>query len=259
MTISIYSSDDGCGCDSGDLGTFIVEVNRLSGDAEGPRNVFNSLKRALNKDDASAEAEAEVEVPPVERCSPLTVPPLTSRMMEPLSITDLSAALQPLLRMATEKSIDAKVESSKIICDLAHNEAMQQPLCESGCLRVLGELIASTAPDQARRHAVLAIAHLSASMACQEAFIDSGVVPVLLNISGDSSNDKYDRREMKREAARAIANISVRFGEVLITTLGQDTVSSWLKATECTTDERLKLHVKRARDHFPAIASTKIV
>ena len=255
MEVSIYTSDGGYGSDA--AGTFIVEAHRLSGDCRSLLYVFNHLKRLLSKGSSLSAAvgtststsSTTTSTSNPRADSVVTVPSFSLPACEPPDEAELFQQLQPVLRMVGENTIDAKIEASKILCELAQNELMQNPLCESECLKALVELASTTSPEVARLHAVVAVGHLSLSMACQQSLIDSGILPVLLSIASDNScGDKFDSRELRREAARIIANISARFGAEVVVAIGKQAMSSWVTAADDIADEKLRLQTRRARD-----------
>jgi hypothetical protein len=79
--------------------------------------------------------------------------------------------------------------------------------------------------------------------------IDAGVLPVALALAIDdsSSSQSFDMREIKREAARIIANLSARFGTRVVSSVGSEALSSWIDSVETIADERLKLHAERVK------------
>lgn len=181
-----------------------------------------------------------------------TMPPIPSSSMLPtdvLSDTQAAELLLPLLDLARLPSPDAQVLVSKILCDISQNESMQQALCDSGCIDALVRLAAPSANSVARRHAFVALAHLSVSLSCQEMLIDAGVLPVALALAADNSisSQSFDMREVKREAARIIANLSARFGAKVVSSVGSEALTTWIDSVETIADERLKLHAERAK------------
>jgi hypothetical protein len=272
FTISIYAETRttvACGTKQD---KFIVEANRLSGDGEGFRLVFQQLKhlicqmpfetadsedislkilkehRSFDADDALGSEQED----PSSSALSATMPPIHSSSMLPtdvLSDTQAAELLLPLLDLARLSSPDAQVLVSKIMCDLSQNESMQQALCDSGCINALVRLAAPSANSFGRRHAFVALAHLSVSLSCQEMLIDAGVLPVALALAIDdsSSSQSFDMREIKREAARIIANLSARFGTRVVSSVGSEALSSWIDSVETIADERLKLHAERVK------------
>ena len=257
LVVSIYDTGS----------SFIVENNRLSGDAEGFRSVYKQLKRELSTDENNgyngnsnfnmASGSGIYHVLNDQPKILLYSESFTDDSSPILAFTDILSdsesydLLQPLVRMAQESTIDAKIEASRIMCDLSQNENMQQALCESGCLQALISLTIVSAPEVAKQHAILALAHLPVSLSCQEALIDAGILPAILALISDTSataEEVYHTREIKREGARILANLSARFSTRVVAVVGHRIVQGWIDTVHGIKDERLKLHSERARD-----------
>lgn len=162
--------------------------------------------------------------------------------------------LQPVLRMARDSKTDSKVHAAKILCDLSTNEAMQQALCDTGCLGVLVEFMAADSPLEVRQYALAALARLSAPIAYQEALIDAGVVPMLLGLEVDGS---FETAELRREGVRVLANLTTRFGAKVVDAACHDSLATWMESMNQVHDSRLKMHADRAAEIFSALLVSK--
>lgn len=233
LQVSIY-------CNSGDSSGYLVETNRLSGELEGCRMVHAQLRRVLG---CAVEPSPRPQFDSYAASLPPTSPDVP---------TDAEARelLQPVLRMARDSKIDSKVLAAKILCDLSTNEAMQQALCDTGCLGVLIELMAADSPLEVRQYSLVALARLSAPIAYQEALIDAGVVPMLLSLEVDGS---FETAELRREGVRILANLTVRFGTKVVDAACHDSLITWMESMNQIHDGRLKMHADRACEVFSTL------
>ena len=160
-------------------------------------------------------------------------------------------ALKPIMRLATSGMLESRLEAARIFCDLSLHDAMQQHMCDSGCVKALVEdLMACDMCDLTRQHAVFALANLSEAQGCQEAMIEAGILPTLLHYVKDGP---YNTAEMRREAARILANLSARLAHSVVAAVGPRAMAIWLEKVDSFRDERLKLHAERARDALRAV------
>ena len=176
----------------------------------------------------------------------------------PLPATDLLTdeeaieALQRVLSLATSGMLDSRLEAARIFCDLSLHDAMQQPMCDSGCIRVLTQtLITCEMCDLTRYHGMFALANLSEAQGCQEAMIEAGILPTLLHYAKDGP---YHTAETRREAARVLANLSARHAPKVLAAVDPRALCTWLDKVDSFHDERLKLHAERAREALKVAA-----
>jgi hypothetical protein len=175
----------------------------------------------------------------------------------PLPATDLLTdeeaveALQRVLNLATSGLLESRLEAARIFCDLSLHDAMQQPMCDSGCVRVLAQsLITCDMCDLTRYHGMFALANLSEAQGCQEAMIEAGILPTLLHYVKDGP---YNTAETRREAARILANLSARHASNVLSAVCPRMLCTWLEKVDSFRDERLKLHAERARESLKAV------
>jgi hypothetical protein len=171
--------------------------------------------------------------------------------VELLSDEEAVEALLPILHMAKSGLLEPQLEAARLFCDLSLHDAMQQHMCDSGCVQALVEnLLPCVICEWTRQHAVFALANLSEAQGCQEAMIDAGILPVILNLVRDGP---YKTIEMRRECARILANLSARLASRVVNVLGPRTLSNWLEKVDALRDERLKLHAHRARESLTVV------
>ena len=170
-----------------------------------------------------------------------------------LSDEEAIASLHPILEMATSGMIEQQLEAARIFCDLSQDAcAMQHHMCDSGCVQALVKnLLMCDRCEWTKHHAVFALANLSQTQGCQEAMIDAGILPILLQLVKDGP---YNTAEMRRESARILANLSARLASRIVTVVGARTLSGFLDKVDKFQDERLKLHACRAKESLKEIA-----
>lgn len=233
MQVAIYSTDD--------KGVHIVECNRLSGD-HGP---FNEAYRGLK-----AAFAVVVEQPSLKRQS--TIRDSFASNMGPipchecLSDEDAKKALQPILSFALSEFVEDQIEASRMLCEFSNDETLQQILCDAKTLRVILHLTQELSPVSARQNAFMTLANLTTQHGpCQEAIIEAGVLPVLLELV---CNGSYETAELRREGARALANLSCRLAPHIWNKIGEESLMAWFTTIDALADERVKLHAMAARD-----------
>ena len=169
-----------------------------------------------------------------------------------LSDDEAVEALQPILLMAKSGMLEAQLEAASLFCDLSLHDAMQQHMCDSGCVQALVEnLLPCIVCEWTRQHAVFALANLSEAQGCQEAMIDAGILPEVLNLVKDGP---YNTIEMRRECARILANLSARLASRIVAVVGPRTLSIWLEKVDSFRDERLRLHAVRAKESLKVVS-----
>lgn len=158
--------------------------------------------------------------------------------------------LGPVLRMARQSTMEAQTESSRIICDLSVEESIRESMVEQGVVPVLRDLMLSPCSHWAQQHAALAMANISECKVGQEAIIDNGVLPVLLQLAVDGG---FQDLELHRLAVFILANVSTCLAERVVTSLGHHLITVWMSSVDGMRDERLKLHAARARSSLSSV------
>ena len=202
--------------------------------------VWAQIKALMNN-------EPVPEPRPFETCDLATPFPAVELMSDEEAIE----ALKPILEMAKCGLLEPQLEAARTFCDLSLHDAMQHHMCDSGCVQALVEnLMTCDMCEFTKSHAVFALANLSETQGCQEAMIDAGILPILLQLVKDGP---YNTAEMRRESARILANLSARLASRIVTVLGPRTLSVWLDKVDSFHDERLKLHACRAKQSLKEI------
>ena len=202
--------------------------------------VWAQIKALMNN-------EPVPEPRPFETCDLATPFPAVELMKDEEAVE----ALKPILQMAKCGLLEPQLEAARIFCDLSLHDAMQHHMCDSGCIQALVEnLLICDICEWTKQHAVLALANLSETQSCQEAMIDAGILPTLLQLVKDGP---YNTAEMRREAARILANLSARLASRVVAVIGARTLSTWLEKVEFLSDERLRLHASRAKESLTVV------
>jgi len=149
---------------------YIVEVNRKKGECCLSHILFRQLKASLSESTSSASS-----------ASSTTPTPVSSLAEYSLSDKDIQEALCPILTMAKNAATEIQLEAAKILYSLTCKDDTREQLRESGVATILANLVVSGSCDCTRRNAAFALTNLSESPSCQEAIVDSGVIPELFN------------------------------------------------------------------------------
>lgn len=232
MQVSIYSSDD--------VGTFIVECNRLNGDHEPFNCCYYTIQMAFQTQPNLRHVSS------VTRDSFISIGQIPCQ--EYLSDEDTKKALQPIVQLATSTYIEDQIEAARMLCFFSHDETLQQSLCDGQCMRALLQLASPEAPILARQYSFMALANLTTLHGpCQEALLETELLLLLLQNACDGS---YETAELRRESARGIANLACRLSARIASKVGEDMLQAWTTTVDGLTDDRLRLHAKQAKEYF---------
>jgi hypothetical protein len=147
-----------------------------------------------------------------------------------LSDEDVLKSMKPIMNMALSGKIEAKLEASRLLCELSLRDDMHQYIIESGCLRVLVEiLLPSKLCEWTPRHAINALGNLADAETCQGAMIASGVLPMLISLAIDGP---YNILETSRESARILAVLTTRSAQKTVEELGYGAASTWMESVD---------------------------
>ncbi len=231
LQVAIYQGDN--------KDDFIVECNRLSGDHDPFNQFHQSLRSAFYLEPPVLQRTSTIHESFVSSMGPLPI-------HETLSDADAKKELMPILNLARSSFHIDMIESSKMLCGFSLDEDIKHVLCEPSCADVLVRLAKAESPTLARQNAVTTLANLAMEHGPrQEALIDAGVLPVLLDAV---TNGTHETAELRRESARALANLSSRLGARVVSAVGEQQLQAWFGTLEDLSDDRVRLHAMQARD-----------
>lgn len=213
---------------------YIVEIQREKGDCAAFHIVFRALKSALTTNSEISRFDSFQTASPLNGCyeTPAVI-----------GDDDSQAALQTVVDMCKLNSIEARLEACKMICDFSyHNESLEL-LKDSGCINVLVELLAIGCPCT-QRNAILALTNLSESHSCQEAIVESGILPTLFGFCVDNT---YETSETRRACARVLANVSTRLASRIVNKMKSEVLEQWMQRIDTIEDSKIRLHANRAK------------
>jgi len=226
LEVFIYS-------DSGN--PYIVEANRLTGDASAFYPFYKDLKNnLLTSCDECRSADSFASSTPMPGA------------IEPLSEVEAKEALAPIHMMANEDYPEAHQIAAHILCDLSIQDGIQQQLCDNGLISVLVGFAKEDGlfAQHTQRFAILALANLSDSHVCQEKMIEVGVIPLLLNLATDGP---YQTAEMRRAVARILANITSRLAATVASSVDRSLLLQWIADVDNIRDSKLRYFADRAK------------
>lgn len=239
---------------SAPVGRYIVETNRLSGDAAPARMIFNQLKECLSSISASSSS-VNTKAASFSGHVGLTPLPFPS-IFEPTEVDESALeSIDMIFRMAKTQYVESQLEAALILCDLTLEEAFKVPLIDRGCVDVLAEIIENSPSEWARSHAVVALSNLSDASECQDTILQSPhVLKLLLSLARDGP---VQAQEMRRIATCILANTTKRFASRVVQVLDEKEVQLWMASVDDICDERLKLHAVRVKEALaPVLASS---
>jgi hypothetical protein len=155
---------------------------------------------------------------------------------------EISISLRCVNAMALEPSDSAKLEASRILCDLADDQCMRSQMDAAGCIEILAGLLFSE-NAAAKEHTVLALAQLSECRECASTIIKAEVLPSLIELVCDGT---YSTAKMRREAARLVANLAETCASDTAASIGRAAVYSWIESTASLSDPRMKTRCLKA-------------
>ena len=167
-----------------------------------------------------------------------------------LTEEEIMAALKSVVLMTKDIYEAGRLEACRILCDLAYQVEIRHHMRDAGCINALADLF-KISGEMIRQHVVAALADLSECQECQEAIIDSGMLPLLVDLAVDGP---YFTGGMRRDSARALANIAERRPERVLDCVGREKLSRWFTTVDSLEDQRLKHIAARACDCVKALA-----
>lgn len=218
-------------------GSFLLEINRLSGDSLLFINIFKDVKNVFGK----------------EKLEIIDYPWYSSVVDKiPLDSLIYNKALEDVLSMAFHKDVFVNVSASKIICSLLlNNDLIDIDL--SKIIDALKHLI-KIKFDYCDEYAWSAIKILS-SMKCQKLIIsDSELVYSLLELC---SNGSYESIPKRRLCSTILSNIICSYdkkcAEMFVLIVHKELMLEWLESVDKLEDQYVReqaLHVKNELKSF---------
>lgn len=219
----------------GNMGSYVVEGNRLCGDNFPFNGVFRSVKSKFSGEPCSPKSVVNFQ------CTPM--PESACELSE----SEINDAIMPVIAMASSGIYESQVNAAQIFCDLSLQENMHEVLCRRECVTALVDL-SRVEFNSCNQHALCALANLSCSWSCQEVVReDADFLQQLLQLCRCGC---HNTAEMRRECARMLANLcsSKPCAIKILQTLGENTICRWMDTVDGLSDERLRLHAQRAKD-----------
>lgn len=187
LDIHIYSDD-------GQEENYIIEANRVKGDAKPFHSFYKEfLSLVLNLSEEVCHNQFEA--------SPLPVARLTESQFQ--------QAVSPIFKMTMSPYFDARLEASKMLCDLImHNhEHLQVKDFVTTCLAHLEVLLVDYF-DDVRQHAIVAFASLVNIPCYQAEMVRSTALPLIFSMIENVVEARFDSIQVRRESASVLAALS---------------------------------------------------
>ena len=237
--IRLYSGDE--------KDEIIVECNRLTGDAIPFFNIYNDIQAAFTEEKCITCKDINA----------ISVYPVIQGMCNPPSEDEALKALEPVLRMAIEDSIDSQQASAHIFCDLAHQDDMKHVLYIANVIETMSKLLKICDHSEknfsrecicvtTKRLVILAISELSNKSTFHAQIVKD---PHLLqNLFKFATHGPYYNVHMRRAAALIIANCSTKgWANLIVNKIGKENLKIWFRKTACVKDKILKNEIERSK------------
>ena len=159
---------------------------------------------------------------------------------------ELIKSIEKLLLQISEGSEETQLEACRILCDLSDEAILRQQMANTDCIRSLAFFLKS---DRLllKQHAVLALAQLSECQECITTIIDSRVISTLMDIATDGP---YNTAMMRRESARAIANVAAKKASDIMATVDKEIFRTWSSNVSQLCDSTVRERSLRARSYL---------
>uniref|UniRef100_A0A7S0T0K1 Uncharacterized protein n=1 Tax=Chromulina nebulosa TaxID=96789 RepID=A0A7S0T0K1_9STRA len=216
--------------------SYIIEANRLKGDSSSFYSIYRDLKSLL-------DSKAWNQTQSLPNLASLTNSFELSSLDELSSDSEVIKSLKNIVELTKSDISETRLLAGRILCDISSNECFHELLLENGCIDVLIPLLQVDC-DCTKRNAMLSLTNLVEDISCQEAIIDAGIVPYLLDLATDGN---YLSAETRRAACRILAILSSRFAKRIIQVVGKTLISKWIDSVDEIHDEKLRLHADRVR------------
>jgi len=226
-------------------GQYIVEANRVKGDAKPFSPFFKELKSILTKT-------------PVETKTALAF--MSQLSSGPISDSQFLMGIRPIFFTALEPYLEARIEGAKMLCDLALHDSSHLRLdeCRSQVLSVLEKLVVDDF-DDVKHHAIMALSAFSSlddiPQYKEGILASTTLLQVLLEFSQDAPAPAYETIKVRRECAHVVFLLSEFNAATAFSKFEKccGTKRMWHildSGSTSTHDARLRASIASARDNF---------
>mmetsp|Transcript_27948 Transcript_27948/g.89037 ORF Transcript_27948/g.89037 Transcript_27948/m.89037 type:complete len:433 (+) Transcript_27948:184-1482(+) len=233
LTVSLYMS----------AGAYLVEVQRRSGEGMAFMCVYRKLKACLTgatlpATPANSALNFGLQMP--------SLPASLLAMCDPAPAIDAVEEVRVPVSMLESDYLDVQHEGVRCLSELAADAAARDRVC--GCEKAveaavagLGRFIAATVQVESRSFAAFALANLTEQAAVADCLVNSPqAAAVLGTLAGFARNGGVEDAQMRRESARALANVAGRHGAKVAALLGRDALSDLASALGTLSDPTVR-------------------
>jgi len=229
-------------------GEYVIEIQRRSGEGCAFMALYRQLKGQLTgKAVQSRPANFGLLAP--------TLPP---SLLEKVSEPEMDPVEEVSLALDLLKSdyLDMQKEGAQCISEMTSDQATRDRVASStealGLLvTAVATFLATTVDVQSRSYAAFALANLTEAVPCRDMLTSApGLVHVLHTLAGFVHNGSYEDVQMRREAARALANIAATHKDAMARVLGQDVIRDFVGDARELHDPVVRNYVSSACGQF---------
>lgn len=227
--------------------SFIVEVNRLSGDSIVFRSLYNELKSDFS---AFISNRSEMErASEANSVSSHALPPLA-----PLSDYEIIASLRPVLEMVNSVLLDVREQGCQILCDICAQEDIHHILASSGCVKELICNVIAAKSTEIKNFAVCALAAVSSSQTGLDCIFECmNCVKLTQELFSCATDGCYETAEMRRECSRILKNLCKEDPCKVKEFVEESQLHDFINCVDSLQDDRLRLHAECAKDYLMAL------
>jgi len=217
---------------------FIIEFQRLNRNSCGIAfdNVFKLIKSVFHDDTPTSVAETRVSFVNLD-FSYSSSSELGGCEIQPTD-EEIDSSIQEIFKMIQDPCEDTKLEALRMLYDSIELSDVKERVSGTfDCIKILNEVLKS-GHILLKQLAIFILANLSECQSGINSIVKSKeTIPLLISFISDGP---YYTVAMRRESARAIANVAAKKAHEIIQMLSSETVSAWKKQITNLVDPIIK-------------------
>lgn len=217
--------------------TYIIEANRVEGDSKPFFNFYREFKSLI------------LNTPEDKPVNNFYFEPLSSSKTSPEQFLN---GVAPIFTMAVEPFFESRLESAKMLCDLAlhpDRSLLQIPECREKVLTAL-ETLVNDQFEYVKQHSMCALSAFVDVPGYPELMARSNALSVLFGQVENPREQSYETIQSRRECSRVLASLVKYDVATVLNTLLRNgvAVNESLQKVDGIQDKRLKYQASKMRD-----------
>lgn len=229
-------------------GEYVIEIQRRSGEGFAFMAIYRQIKGYLTgKAVKSRPANFGL-------LSPSLPPSLLALVSEPEPNAVEEVSLP--INLLESEYLDTQKEGIRCLSEMASDLSTRDRIASSSdalgmTLRSVGNFLAAAVEVEQRSFAVFTLANLTEAAPCKDMLTTTqDLYHILHTLAGFVQNGSYEDAQMRREAARCLANLATTHGEAMVRVLGEDLVRDFVVGTSELHDPVVRDYVSSACGNF---------